>query len=71
MVSRKIFRDVSSLALLIGFILVTGILSQMNYQEPELRMAGEIPEESDVTLLMDPRRLEFANAPQNVKRSDR
>jgi len=51
--SRKIFRDVSRLALLIGPTLIAGVLFKMDYQEPEMRMAGKIPEESDVMLPMD------------------
>jgi len=33
--------------------LVTGILSKMYDQEPEMRMTGETPEESDI-MLLDP-----------------
>jgi len=51
--SRKIFRDVSRLALLISSNLVTDILPKMYDQEPEMRMIGEIPEESDIMLPRD------------------
>jgi len=51
-------RAESRLALLIFPTLESGILLLMDYQEPEMRVTGEIPEESDVILPMDPVRLD-------------
>jgi len=50
--SRKTFRDVSRLALLICPTLVAGIVSKMDYQGSEMKMTEEIPEESDIMLPM-------------------
>jgi len=33
---------------------MAGILPKMDYQEPEMKMTGEIPDESDIMLPMDP-----------------